>query len=100
VRLAKTNHANAAYLADKLGAISGVTIVSDSFFNEFTVRLPKPAAPVVEDLAARGILAGVPAGRFWPKHSELANLLLVAVTETNTEADMEALASALGEVLR
>ena len=34
-----------------------------AFFNEFTVRLPCPAAPVVEALAERGILGGVPVSR-------------------------------------
>ena len=40
-------------LADRLAAVPGVELLNDSFFNEFTVRLPKPAAPVVEALAAK-----------------------------------------------
>ncbi len=70
-----------------------------TFFNEFTVRLPKPAAPVVEALAAKRILGGVPVSRLYPDDSELANLLLVTATETTTTDDMDALARALGEVL-
>ena len=31
----------------------GVTLVNDGFFNEFTLRLPRPAAPVVEALGER-----------------------------------------------
>ena len=98
-RLATLNHAAAVTLADKLAGIDGVEVVNESFFNEFTVRLPKPAAPIVEALAERGILGGVPASRLHPGEAALAALLLVAATETNTEADMDALAQGLKEVL-
>ncbi|MCW2236506.1 aminomethyl-transferring glycine dehydrogenase subunit GcvPA [Azospirillum canadense] len=96
-QLARLNHAKAVQLADKLGAVKGVEIVNDSFFNEFTVKLPKPAAEVVERLAERRILAGVPASRLFA--GELEDLLIVAATETNTESDMDAFAKALAEVL-
>ena len=62
-------------------------------------RLPKPAAPVVEALAAKGIMAGVPVSRLVPGRPELANLLVVAATETVTDADIEAFAKALAEAL-
>ncbi|MFC5359740.1 aminomethyl-transferring glycine dehydrogenase subunit GcvPA [Azospirillum himalayense] len=96
-RLAEINHAKAVQLADKLAAVTGVEIVNDSFFNEFTVKLPKPATEVVEALARRGILGGVPASRLFG--GGLDDLLIVAATETNTESDMDAFATALAEVL-
>ncbi|UKJ72364.1 aminomethyl-transferring glycine dehydrogenase subunit GcvPA [Azospirillum brasilense] len=96
-RLAEINHAKAVQLADKLAAVTGVEIVNGSFFNEFTVKLPKPAAEVVEALARRGILGGVPASRLFG--GGLDDLLIVAATETNTESDMDAFATALAEVL-
>ncbi len=98
-KLAALNHARAVQLAEKLGAVSGVEVVNGAFFNEFTLRLPKPAAPVVEKLAKKGVLAGVPGGRLWPKKKELANLLIVAATETNTEAEMDLFARTLTEAL-
>ena len=98
-RLARVNHANARTLADMVGGIDGVEVLNDSFFNEFTVRLPKPADEVVEALAERGILGGVPVSRLLPNDADKANLLLLAVTETNTDEDMAALAAALKEVL-
>ena len=61
--------------------------------------LPKPAAPVVEELAKRKILGGVPVSRFYPTYPEVANLLLLCATETNTAADIDALVGALKEVL-
>jgi glycine dehydrogenase subunit 1 len=73
--------------------------VNDSFFNEFTVRLPRPAAPVVEALAARRILAGVPVSRLLPDDPSVANLLLLAATETATDEGMSALVAGLKEAL-
>ena len=98
-RLARINHAKAVELADRLAALSGVSVVNDTFFNEFTLRLPCPAAPVVERLAARGVLAGVPASRLHPGRKDLADLLLVAATELTTEDDMTLLTTTLGEAL-
>lgn len=98
-RLARLNHGKAVRLADRLDALKGVEVVSDSFFNEFTVRLKKPAAKVVNKLAKAGILGGVPVSRLYPGDEALADLLLVAATETNTDADMDALASGLKEAL-
>jgi glycine dehydrogenase subunit 1 len=99
-RLAELNHATACNLADRLAVVPGVRILNSSFFNEFTVRLPKPATPVVEQLAEYGVLAGVPLSRFYSERDDLANLLLVAATETVTDDDIDQFAHALGEVLR
>jgi len=98
-KLAALNHAVACRLADRLAAVPGVEVLNAGFFNEFTLRLGQPAAPIVEQLAARGILAGVPAARLWPERPELGTLLLVSATETNTDSDIDALAGALHEVL-
>jgi glycine dehydrogenase subunit 1 len=98
-RLARLNHAAAVALADRLEKLPGVRIANRTFFNEFALRLPCPAAPAVEALAARGVLGGIPVSRLYPDRPELADLLLVAATETVTEADMDRLALGLAEVL-
>jgi glycine dehydrogenase subunit 1 len=98
-RLSELNHAKAGQLADLMATVPGVQVVNESFFNEFTVRLPKPAAPVVEALAARKILGGVPVSRLLPDDPSVANLLLLAATETATDAGMQPLVAALKEVL-
>ena len=100
VRLARLNHATAVAAAERLAAIPGVALVNESFFNEFTLRLPRPAASVVDRLAARGVLGGIPVSRLHPDRPELADLLLVAATETVTEEDIAGLDAALREVLR
>lgn len=97
-KLARLNHERACELADRLSALPGVELVTDTFFNEFTLRLPKPAAGVVDALAKKDILAGVPASRLY-RGGEFDDLLIVAATETNTEADMAAFETALKEVL-
>ena len=98
-RLARVNHANAVKLAEMLADVSGVAVLNDTFFNEFTLRLPRPAAEVVERLAERGVLAGVPVSRLLPG-AGLDDLLLVASTEVNTHEDRTALVAHLTEVLR
>ena len=98
-RLAGLNHAAAVDLADRLKKVPGMTVADGAFFNEFTVTLPGPAADVVQTLADRDILAGVPASRLFPDRDELANVLLVAATETNTSDEMDALVAGLTEVL-
>ncbi|GEO13077.1 putative glycine dehydrogenase (decarboxylating) subunit 1 [Microvirga aerophila] len=97
-RLARVNHANAVKLADLLDDVSGAEVLNKAFFNEFTVKLSKPAAEVVERLAEKGVLAGVPVSRLLPE-AGLDNLLLVASTEVNTDDDRAALVAALKEVL-
>ena len=96
-RLARLNHETACALADRLSAIEGVELVTDTFFNEFTLRLPRPAAQVVDDLARIGVLGGVPASRLYPGKFE--DLLIVAATETNTDGDLVAFEKALRGVL-
>ncbi|MEQ1865671.1 MAG: aminomethyl-transferring glycine dehydrogenase subunit GcvPA [Micropepsaceae bacterium] len=98
-KLAALNHDRALMAADKLTRIKGVELVTPTFFNEFTLKLPKPAAPIVDALAEEEIIAGVPVSRLKPHDKSKANLLLVAVTETTTPADIDAFAAALTKVL-
>jgi glycine dehydrogenase subunit 1 len=98
-RLARLNHAKASALADRLAAIPGIELITPSFFNEFTIRLAKPAAPIVDALARRDVIAGVPASRLMPHEEQAENLLIVAATETSSDEDFAALETALKEVL-
>ena len=98
-RLARINHANACDLADKLAAVSGVDIVTPAYFNEFTLRVPGDAADVIDRLASQGVLGGVPVSRLLPGNTEVANLIVVASTEINTDEDRSAYAAAMKAVL-
>ena len=97
--LASLNHARAVQLAERLGRIPGVELVTTQFFNEFTLKLPVEARPVVRKLADRGVLGGISLGRLFPGVADLANGMIVAVTETATDADFDAFENALDEVL-
>jgi len=97
--LAALNHSLASRAADRLAAVPGVELVNTGFFNEFTLRLSREARPIVRILAEKNILAGVSLGRLYPGADDLANGLVVAVTETTTDEDVTALAAALEEAL-
>ena len=94
-QLAMLNHKKAVQAADRLSAIPGATLMNRSFFNEFTLVLDKDARPIVRALAEQRILAGVSLGRLYPQEKSLAHGLIVAVTETVSEEDVEALAAAV-----
>jgi glycine dehydrogenase subunit 1 len=96
-KLAALNHAHACDLADRLGGIKGVTILNSAFFNEFTMRVPGDAAAVIEALAGKGVLGGVPVSRLLAGAHK--DLILVASTEINTDEDRAAYAKALEEVV-
>jgi glycine dehydrogenase subunit 1 len=97
-QLAALNHARACDVADRLAAIPGVELVNDSFFNEFTLKLPVEARPAVHELVKKGILGGVSLGRLYPGTEGLQNGLVIAVTEMVTDEDISALEAALKEV--
>ncbi|MGN6495859.1 MAG: aminomethyl-transferring glycine dehydrogenase subunit GcvPA [Tsuneonella sp.] len=97
--LAAENHRLACLAADRLAQVPGVRVLNASFFNEITVMLPTDARQIVRDLAQHKVLAGVSLGRLYPQSEALSGGLVVAVTETTTEEDIETLASALEGVL-
>jgi glycine dehydrogenase subunit 1 len=93
-RLAALNHAKARKLSAALSAVPGVKLLTRRYFNEIAVSLPAPAAEVVEHLAAKDIIAGVPFSRLAPD-AGLDDVLLLAATETTTDGDIDALAAGL-----
>jgi glycine dehydrogenase subunit 1 len=76
--LALLNHRRAVWAAAQLSALPGVQLLTENFFNEFTLRLSRKAHDVVKQLNDQGIVAGLDLGRFRP---EWDHDLLVAVTE-------------------
>jgi glycine dehydrogenase subunit 1 len=98
-RLANLNHANAIQLADRLSDIAGVEILNAHFFNEFTLRTPRPAAEVIEGLARLGVIGGLPVSRLLP-NAQFDDCIVVASTELNSDDDRAAYAKALAECLR
>src|SRR3954449_7387337 len=99
-QLASLNHARACEAAERLATVPGVRLVNDSFFNEFTLKLPVEARPAVHAMVEKGVLGGVSLGRLDPGVEPLRNGLVIAVTETATDEDIAALEAALKEVVQ
>ncbi len=99
-QLASLNHARACQATERLAAIPRVDLVNDAFFNEFTLKLPVEARPAVHSMVEKGVLGGVSLGRLYPGVDSLQNGLVVAVTETATDENLDALEAALKEVVR
>jgi glycine dehydrogenase subunit 1 len=98
-QMARLSHDRAVRTARALAAIEGVEVINRTWFNEFAVRLPLPAAEAVETLARRGILGGVPMSRLCPERADLADVLLIATSECTELDDIAALAAALKEIV-
>jgi glycine dehydrogenase subunit 1 len=97
VRVGELATAKAHYAADRLGAVPGVSLRFPApFFQEFTLRLPKPPDRVAARLLRSRILGGVPLKSFDRK---LGDCLLVAVTEKRTREEIDAFAEALGKAV-
>ena len=97
--LAGLNLRKAHYAAERLGELSGVALLFPGgfYFNEFSLKLPPGGAErAFTELPRRGIVPGLPLGRFYP---EFADGLLVAVTDRRSRDEIDGLVEALEEVL-
>ncbi|MFT4571759.1 MAG: glycine dehydrogenase subunit 1, partial [Candidatus Binatia bacterium] len=95
-RLAERNARRAHELAQRITTECDLELAMTApFFNEFAVRMADPGG-FVRASAAHGLLPGVAAGELGVKNPEFEDLLLIAVTECNTDAEMDALVAAIG----
>lgn len=86
----------AAYARETLGAVPGARVVfAGSHFNEFVLRLDKPVMDLFRQLG-HSLEPGIRLNRWYP---ELADCLLVAVTELNRATDIDRYALRLREWL-
>ena len=97
-KVAAASANNLRALRERLLAIPGVAPLfgGRTHFHELALKLPKPAAEVIEALAARRIVGGVSLGEEYPQHGDA---LLVCTTETKRASDLDAFAEALAAVL-
>lgn len=82
--LALTNFQRAAYLKDQLATIGRV--MAAPTFNEFVVAFDTPIEEVQRHFREHKIEPGLALGRYYP---QLQNSLLVAVTETKTQEQLD-----------
>lgn len=94
-QVANLCYQKAHYAAEQLSKIDGFELCySQPFFHEFTLRCPQPAAEINAHLLDHGILGGYDLGQDYP---ELANHLLIAVTEMNSKEEIDLLVETLQE---
>ena len=86
-------HNKAAYLANRLKDVGlSLKYPQHPYFNELLVQLKRPIKDVLAAASAKGILAGYAIGQDYP---ELADCLLIAVTEKRTKAEIDGLIDVL-----
>ena len=84
-------------LATAVSRVDGAALRFDApFFNEIVLDVHQPAGEVLAALRERHILGGVDLGRFYP---ELSTCILMNATELTTTGEIDALATALSEVV-
>lgn len=87
----------AHYAAEQLGRVAGLSLPFDGpFFKEFVVRSSKDPGKVLTSVGAQGYHGGIALGRWFP---ELADCILVAVTEKRTREEIDGLAQAYARAL-
>ncbi|MBK8575300.1 MAG: aminomethyl-transferring glycine dehydrogenase subunit GcvPA [Elusimicrobia bacterium] len=95
--LATLNFQKAHYAAQVLAKGAFAPVFQHPFFNEFVVRCPTSPEKIVERLAKKRVLAGLPLGAYY---KDRADQLLVCVTEIKTKADMDQFGDLLAEAAR
>ena len=94
--VAESTVRNTQYAIQQLTAVGGKLKFSGKVFGEFVLELPKNAEEVQTKLLEKGILAGLPLGKYF---AGMDNCLLIAVTETRTKAQIDNFAACLKEVI-
>ncbi len=96
VNVANASHANTSKLVDGLCGIEGIErLYEGAYFHEVALRLDRPVAPLLDALAERDILGGYDLSTFAGEHA-----LLICVTETKTQSDIDACIAAFADVMK
>jgi glycine dehydrogenase subunit 1 len=85
--------AKAHYAAEQLAAQGILLAFKAPFFQEFVVKVPGNIAEINEKLYAKKIIGGLDLGQYYP---ELAEHMLIAVTEKRTKQEIDALVASMG----
>lgn len=88
---------NTEILKNKLAKLDHLKILFDApCFHEFVIQVHRPATDIIADMAAKGYVAGVNISEDYPA---LGQCILLCVTETKTEQDLDEFVAALSECL-
>jgi glycine dehydrogenase subunit 1 len=95
-QVAELCYHKAHYAANEIDKLNSYSVWNKApFFHEFVVRCPKPVEEINQHLLDHGVLGGYDLGIDYP---ELANHMLIAVTEMNSRDDIDLLLELLEEV--
>ncbi len=95
-QVAELCYHKAHYAANQIDKLNGYNVWNQApFFHEFVVSCPKPVDEINQHLLDHGVLGGYDLGINYP---ELANHMLIAVTEMNSRDDIDLLVDLLEEV--
>jgi glycine dehydrogenase subunit 1 len=99
MKIARTNHLNAAYFAKEIAALDHVEIkYKKNFFNEIVLEVKNMAVEdFIAQLEEKGILAGVPL-KWFKELKGFESALLINFTELHKKADIDSLIAAVGEL--
>jgi glycine dehydrogenase subunit 1 len=87
----------AHYAAERLSGVQGLSLAfSGPFFKEFVVRSKQDPARLLAEVGRLGYHGGIALGRWYP---DLADGILVAVTEKRTKEEIDGLARAYAEAM-
>ena len=97
-KVAELCYHKAHYAAHQIDLLLGFRVdTSKPFFHEFVVKCPRPVAELNALLVEKGILGGIDLGVDYP---HLKDHMLIAVTEMNSKAEIDALVDALKETIQ
>jgi glycine dehydrogenase subunit 1 len=88
----------AHYAAEQLAAVPGVSVAFPGpFFKEFVIRTKKAPKALLAAVGRAGYHGGIALGRWYP---ELADGILIAVTEKRTKGEIDGLVKAYEEAMK
>jgi len=97
-RVAAASQKQTRKLVDALVKTKGVKLAfAGPRFHEAVLTLDRGVGEVIDRLAQRGVVGGYDLSRRYP---DLGNALLICATETKTDDDIAAYATAMAEVMR
>jgi len=91
--LAEMNLSKAEYAKKRLGTVGSLRFSAPTF-NEFVLTLKGDPGPILSGLIDEGLIGGLALKKFYP---EMAQEILVCVTERNSREEIDRLAAALGK---
>jgi glycine dehydrogenase subunit 1 len=87
----------AHYAAERLATVPGISLAfSTPYFKEFVVRSTKDPAKLLAEVGKLGYHGGIALGHWYP---DLADGILIAVTEKRTKEEIDGLATAYGSAM-